>query len=74
VDPHGALTSATMPRWARARGVPWGEYPCGGIVSDEHDFDGIRVPTTMRVGHFPGEERWARGEFVRATITRATFL
>jgi hypothetical protein len=74
VDSQGALVSATMPRWARPRGLPWGEYPCGGILSDERHFDGIRIPTTMRVGYFPGEERWSKGEFLRATITAATFL
>lgn len=74
LGPDGTLRSATMPRWAKPRGHPWGEYPCGGTLGDEAEFSGIKIPTSMRVGYFFGTNRWAEGEFLRARITNATFI
>jgi hypothetical protein len=74
VGPDGALRSIVMPRWANPDKQPWSEYPCGGTLEDEVDFNGIKLPTTMRVGYFFGTDRWAQGEFFRATITNASFL
>jgi hypothetical protein len=74
VGPDGELRSVVMPRWANPDKQPWAEYPCGGTLEDEVDFDGIKLPTTMRVGYFFGTDRWAQGEFFRATITNASFL
>lgn len=53
VDRHGAPLSVSMPRWARPKGLPWGEYPCGGILSGERDFGGIQQQD--RRGHGQGE-------------------
>jgi len=73
VSPDGSLRSVTMPRWAQPKGEEWGDRPFGGKVGDEVAFGGIRIPTTVRVGYFFGTDRWAQGEFFRATITSATY-
>ena len=74
VGPDGELRSVVMPRWGNPHGRAWGEYPCGGILADEVDFGGIRLPTQMRAGWFFDTDHWAEGEFFRAQITKATFL
>jgi hypothetical protein len=65
-----------VPRWAQPDGHPWDEYPCGGTVADETDFDGIKLGRTLRAGYFYGTDKWGSpaGEFFRAQITQATFL
>jgi Family of unknown function (DUF6544) len=72
----GSLRSLTMPRWAQPAGHQWGEYPCGGTVQDEVDFDGITLGTKLSAGYFYGTDKWhsPAGEFFRAGITHATFL
>ena len=45
VGPDGELRSVVMPRWGNPHGHPWGEYPCGGILTDEVDFGGIKLPS-----------------------------
>lgn len=50
-----------------------GLLPVRRDPSGERDFGGIRITTTVRVGYFPAEQRWTTGEFLRATITGATF-
>lgn len=76
VGPDGALRSLTVPRWAQPNGHSWGEYPCGGTLSDEQDFGGIKLSRTMRAGYFYGTDKWngPAGEFFRAEITQARFL
>jgi hypothetical protein len=76
VGRDGALRSLTMPRWAKPRGHPWGEYPFGGTLADETDFDGIKLSRTIRAGYFYGTDKWdgPSGEFFRAEITKARFL
>ena len=73
VAPDGSVRSVTMPRWAQPKGEEWDDYPFGGVVGDEVAFGGMRIPTTMKVGYFFGTDRWAKGEFFRATITFATY-
>lgn len=73
VDESGALDRIAMKRWGNPLGQPWGEYAFGGYVEDEAEFDGIRIPTTLRAGWFFGTQRWAEGEFFRARIRSATF-
>jgi hypothetical protein len=48
VGQDGELRSVVMPRWGNPNGHAWGEYPCGGILTDEADFGGIKLPTQMR--------------------------
>lgn len=74
VGPSGNIVAATMPRWAKPNGLAWGEYPCGGAMDEEEEFGGITIPTRMQVGYFFGTDRWAKGEFFRATITKATYV
>lgn len=73
VGPDGALLSVTMPRWANPNREPWGEYPFGGIIEEEAEIRGVRIPRRVRAGYFPRSDRWADGEFFRATITAAGF-
>jgi hypothetical protein len=76
VAPDGGLHSLTMPRWAQPAGHPWGQYPCGGILSDEIDFSGVKLGRNMRAGYFYGTDKWntPSGEFLRAEITDVSFL
>jgi hypothetical protein len=69
----GSLRSVVMPRWTKPRGEDWGEVPFGGILDQEVDFGGVRIPTRARVGYHFGTDRWAKGEFFRASITSATY-
>jgi hypothetical protein len=73
VAADGSLRSVTLPRWTQPKGEEWGDYPFGGLVEDEMDFDGIRIPTRVQVGYFFGTDRWAKGEFFRARITSARY-
>jgi hypothetical protein len=74
VGRDGELRSVVMPRWGNPHGQPWGEYPCGGILTDEADFGGIKLPTRMRAGWFFDTDHWAEGEFFRAHISKVAFL
>ncbi len=74
VAKDGSLVSVTMQRWSRPKGEKWGDFAYGGLVGDELEFDGIRIPTTVRLGYYFGTERWAQGESYRATITSASFF
>ena len=70
----GSLISVKMQRWSRPKGEKWGDHSYGGFVGNEKEFNGVRIPTTMRVGYYFGTERWARAESYRATITCASFF
>jgi hypothetical protein len=74
VGPDGELRSVVMPRWGNPNGHALGEYPCGGILTGEAGFGGIKLPTQMRAGWFFDTDHWAEGEFFRAQITKVTFL
>ncbi|MBO0886598.1 MAG: hypothetical protein J2O38_04325, partial [Acidimicrobiales bacterium] len=43
VAPNGVLRSLSMHRWAQPVGHSWDEYPFGGTLEDETDFDGIKL-------------------------------
>ena len=70
----GALRSLSMARWANPHGEPWAQYPCGGELGGEAAFGGLMIPANLRAGYFFGTDRWAQGEFFRATITEAEFF
>ena len=74
IDEDGQLTSARMQRWSAPDERPWGRYPFGGIVDNEATFNGITIPSRLRVGYWIGTEQWAKGEFFRCQITDAVFL
>ena len=63
-----------MPRWGNPNGNAWGKYPCGGTLTDEVDFGGIKLPTKMRAGWLFETSKWAEGEFFRAHISNVVFL
>jgi len=70
----GRLTSVRMQRWSGPDKKPWGRYPCGGIVDAEATFDGITIPSRVRVGYWIDTVDWAKGEFFRCHVTDAVFL
>jgi hypothetical protein len=74
IGEEGRLTSVRMQRWSAPDKAPWGRYPCGGIVDAEATFDGVTIPSRIRVGYWIGTDRWAQGEFFRCEITDAVFL
>ena len=63
-----------MRRWSAPNKQPWGRYPFGGIVEAEATFDGITIPSRLRVGYGIGTDQWAKGEFFRCEITDAVYL
>lgn len=74
VAKDGSLVSVTMPRWSRPQGRTWGDHPYGGVVGEEREFDGIRIPTTMCVGYDARDGRGSSKDSYRATITSAVFF
>ena len=75
VDPDGSLRTARIARWGNLdRKDEFHDYPFGGSASDEQVFDGIAIPTVLRVGWRFGEDRFeTEGEFFRATVDHADF-
>ncbi len=74
VGDDGRLTSVRMQRWSAPDKRPWGHYPFGGIVEHEATFNGITIPSRLRIGDWIGTDQWAAGEFFRCEITDAVFL
>lgn len=73
VGPDGALRDVRLMRWGNPDGEPFGWYPFGVTVEEEHQFGGVTIPSVFRASWFFGTDRAARGEFFRARITRALF-
>jgi hypothetical protein len=75
VEPGGRLRTACIARWGNPdQKEGFHEYPFGALVSDEKAFDGITIPTTMRVGWCFGTDRFeTKGEFFRVTVDHAEF-
>lgn len=68
LDGQGAL------RWGNPGGGPFREVPFGGLMEAEGTFQGLTIPTRVRVGWWFGTERFGReGEFFRAEVTGAEF-
>ena len=74
VDERGRPTQVTMQRWGNPLGQPYSRYPCGGLIVEEATFGGVTIPSEVRAGWFFGTDRWERGEFFRAHITKAVWL
>ena len=72
---NGALESVAISRWGNPGGSSFHEAAFGGLLGDERCFQGVTIPTSFRLGWFPGTSRFDRpgGEFFRATIDRADF-
>jgi hypothetical protein len=74
IDPTGRIQTAALPRWGDPDGTGFREEIFGAMVDDEATFEGITIPTRLRVGWFLGTPRFATdGEFFRVTIDHATF-
>ncbi|MGD8859002.1 MAG: hypothetical protein PVI30_03265 [Myxococcales bacterium] len=75
VESDGTLREASMLRWGTPDGVgtPSRQEPFGCVVEAERAFDGITIPTQLRVGWYIGSDRFEEGEFFRASIDEARF-
>lgn len=73
LDDEGGLQQVHLSRW----GDPDGDFryaPFGGVVDEEGTFEGITIPTRLRVGWHIGTDRFAsEGCFFRGVIDDATF-
>jgi hypothetical protein len=72
---HGALESVVMSRWGNPTNSGFHEAAFGGLLGDERCFQGVTIPTSFRLGWFPGTSRFNQpgGEFFRATVDRVEF-
>ena len=57
----------------RPRQATHGSLPLRGIFDAEATFDGITVPSRVRVGSWIGTDRWDTGKFFRDETTDAMF-
>ena len=79
VDRNGRLETACIARWGNPEWTGAGrnefhEYPFGAIVANDRTFDGITIPSEMRVGWYFGLDRFeSEGEFFRVTVDHADF-
>jgi hypothetical protein len=74
VADDGRLTSVRMQRWAAPDKRPWARHSCGGLVGAEATFDGVTIPSAVRVGYWIDSPQWTSGEFFRCHLTNAVFL
>jgi hypothetical protein len=74
VDHDGRLLRNHAMRWGNPEGAEFHAAPFGGLCLAERTFEGITLPTEVRVGWYCGTPRFeSEGEFFRATVTEATF-
>lgn len=74
VDAQGRLESVQLSRWGDPGGGPFREADFGGFIEEEDAFGGYTIPTRLRIGWYPGTERFAaEGEFFRATVDAVTY-
>jgi hypothetical protein len=77
VDADGRLRTACIARWGNPEGsaddhAAFREIPFGALVSEERTFEGITIPTALRVGWYFGTPRFeTEGEFFRVTLDDA---
>jgi hypothetical protein len=73
-DAGGRLREVRLARWGNPGGGAFREAPFGGVMEAEGTFQGLTIPTRVRVGWWFGMERFEReGEFFRAEIHHAEF-
>lgn len=74
LDEAGGLRAVTLRRWGDLGTGDFRYEPFGARVEAQGRFQGVTVPTEVRVGWFPGTERFeAEGEFFRATVEAVEF-
>lgn len=73
-DAAGRLQGVSLPRWGNPGGGPFQMEPFGGRLEAEDTFQGLTVPTRVRIGWYPGTDRFAtEGEFFRAEVQEVAF-
>lgn len=73
-DAEGRLRDVRLLRWGNPGGGAFREVPFGGLMEAEGTFQGLTIPTRVRVGWEFGTDRFEpEGEFFRAEITGAEF-
>jgi hypothetical protein len=74
VETDGRLRTVTIARWGNPDERTWGEHAFGGECFEEKTFNGITIPTKLRVGWYFGTSRFeTEGEFFRVTVDSAEF-
>lgn len=74
VDEAGQLESVRLQRWGNPEGAAFHYADFGGVAEWESTFKGYTIPTKLRIGWYPGTERFAaEGECFRCTIDLAAF-
>ena len=68
VDESGALRSVSLPRWGDPDGGPHAEHVFGVSMDGSIEVSGQLVPRQLRAGWWFGTDRFAEGEFFRASI------
>jgi hypothetical protein len=74
IDSDGRVISTSMLRWGNPDGEAFGRFPFGAELSETATFDGVTIPTKLRVGWGWGTDRWEHGEFFRAKISHLSLL
>ncbi|BBO23080.1 conserved hypothetical protein [Candidatus Nitrosymbiomonas proteolyticus] len=70
----GDLVSVASNRWGNPQGKEYAEHPFGAWIEESRAFEGITIPTKVRVGWFFGSPQFETdGEFFRAEVTSAIF-
>jgi hypothetical protein len=74
LEHDGRLSRVKMLRWGNPEHGEFHEVPFGAIATEERMFDGITIPTTLKVGWYFDTPRFEEdGEFFRVTVDHAEF-
>ena len=74
IEDSGRVAASSLLRWGNPDGGAYRYVPFGGHFDEERTFDGVTIPTRVRVGWHFGTPRFeSEGEFFRATVESATF-
>lgn len=73
--PDGRPTSVTSMRWGNPGGGAFAAHPFGAWLDAERTFEGLTIPTEVRVGWYFGTPRFeTEGEFFRGTVDDVRFV
>ncbi|MBW2703304.1 MAG: hypothetical protein JRF33_21005 [Deltaproteobacteria bacterium] len=63
IDEQGKVIKVSMKRWSQVTvDAPWSLTPYEGFVEEESTFDGITIPSKIRIGYGQGDD-WKSGFF-----------
>lgn len=72
--PDGELRDFALQRWGQAPGeTDYGLHRFGGHVEETAVFEGVRMPSRLRVGWFAGTERFGDGELLKIEVKAVEF-